>query len=181
MKTLPGDFPLVVPAKNRKSSDHYNFEGSAVCIPLISSSGHGKANIKRLHYQEGKFALADTMCCMIPKESRDLNAKFIFKALDYKKEKILVPLMKGATNVSMKTSDLLDVKIPVPPIDIQNDIVACDRYQMIVDGAKQLIQNYLPDSDNSDDLELIKSINSIIDRMSSKIEKTISVAKIWGE
>ena len=49
-------------AEERKTADHWDLEGKAVCIPLVSSAGHGKADIKRLHYQEGKFALASTMC-----------------------------------------------------------------------------------------------------------------------
>jgi type I restriction enzyme M protein len=67
MATPPGNFVLVVPAEERKTADHWDFEGNAVCIPLVSSSGHGKADIKRLHYQEGKFALASTMCALFSK------------------------------------------------------------------------------------------------------------------
>ncbi len=64
MATQPGEYVLVVPAENRKTSDHWDFDGKAVCIPLISSAGHGKAEINRIHYQEGKFALATTMCSL---------------------------------------------------------------------------------------------------------------------
>lgn len=53
MATPPGEFVLVVPAEERKTADHWTFQGNAICIPLVSSSGHGKADIKRLHYQEG--------------------------------------------------------------------------------------------------------------------------------
>jgi type I restriction enzyme M protein len=46
MATQPGDNVMVVPAENRKSADHWDFEGEAVCIPLVSSAGHGKADIR---------------------------------------------------------------------------------------------------------------------------------------
>jgi len=64
MATPPGDYVLVVPAEARKTADHWDLEGKAVCIPLVSSAGHGKAEIKRIHYQEGRFALASTMCVL---------------------------------------------------------------------------------------------------------------------
>jgi type I restriction enzyme, S subunit len=40
----PGDYPLVVTAEGRSSSDHYDFDGCAAIIPMVSSSGHGNAS-----------------------------------------------------------------------------------------------------------------------------------------
>ena len=181
MKSLPGDFPLVVPAEGRKSADHYDFEGNAVCIPLISSSGHGKADIKRLHYQEGKFALADTMCCAIPKDENELNAKFVYKILEYKMYKILVPMMKGATNVSMNVSDVSKVKIPKPPIEVQNDIVSCDNYEAVIDGAKKIQDNFIIRPGCDEELMFIDTIKKLIGRMKKKLDSTMSIAEVWGE
>ena len=59
--TPEGIFPFVVTAKDKKTAREYQFDTKAVCIPLISSTGHGSATLNRVHYQEGKFALANLL------------------------------------------------------------------------------------------------------------------------
>jgi len=123
MATQPGEYALVVPAEERKTSDHWDFEGNAVCIPLVSSSGHGKADIKRLHYQEGKFALATTMCALFSKDEEQVIPRYLFILLSRLSDQILVPLMCGATNVTMSSSQLLDLEVPIPMLDVQKEII----------------------------------------------------------
>ena len=55
-KAIPGEYPLVVTAEERKSHNEFQFDDEAVIIPLVSGTGHGHASIKRLHFQTGKFA-----------------------------------------------------------------------------------------------------------------------------
>lgn len=55
LKTVPGEYPLVVTAAFRRSSSTYQMDCKAVCIPLISSTGHGHAALHRVHYEEGKW------------------------------------------------------------------------------------------------------------------------------
>lgn len=123
MSSPPGDYPLVVPAMDRKSSVNYTFDFKASCIPLVSSSGHGKADIKRLHYQEGKFALADTMCCLEVKNSEEVEMRYVHEYLSRFKDELLVPMMCGATNVTLDQNDILDIFIPLPKIEEQRMIV----------------------------------------------------------
>ena len=123
MATPPGDFVLVVPAEDRKSADHWDFEGSAVCVPLVSSSGHGKADIKRLHYQDGKFALASTMCAIFTKNEELIRPRFLHLFLSEMCDDLLVPLMCGATNVTLDSRQLKDVVVPVPDLRIQDEVV----------------------------------------------------------
>jgi type I restriction enzyme M protein len=123
MATAPGDFILVVPAEDRKSADHWDFEGSAVCVPLVSSSGHGKADIKRVHYQEGRFALATTMCAIFVKDEDLMRPRFLHLFLSAMCDELLVPLMSGATNVTMDSSQLNDVLVPVPDSSIQDEVI----------------------------------------------------------
>ena len=54
---IPGDYPLVNTSAERKSCHTYQFDTEAVCIPLVSSTGHGKKTLNYVHYQKGKFAL----------------------------------------------------------------------------------------------------------------------------
>lgn len=123
MASPPGEFVLVVPAEDRKTADHWDYDGKGICIPLVSSSGHGKADIKRIHYQEGQFALATTMCAAFVKNERLVNPKYLHLFLSAACDDLLVPLMCGATNVTMASSQLADVLVPVPALAIQDDLV----------------------------------------------------------
>lgn len=124
LKTEPGEYPLVVTASYRRSSTEFQFDEPAVCIPLISSTGHGNAALHRVHYQEGKFALANLLTAAIPKTGGPLDAKFLWRYLSAVKDQKLVPLMQGTANVSLNVKDLLSVTIPLPPLVEQHRIVA---------------------------------------------------------
>lgn len=140
MATLPGDWPLVVPASDRKTADHWDFEGKAVCIPLVSSSGHGKADIKRIHYQEGKFALANTMCALFVKDEGIINPRFLHIYLSAMCDELLVPLMCGATNVTMNSCQLHDVLVPVPDFNKQIKIVESYLVEMSLEVALDAVE-----------------------------------------
>ena len=124
LKTEPGLYPLVVTAEFRRTADMWQLEGPAVCIPLISSTGHGDAALHRVHYQDGKFALANLLVALLPNENSKCFAKYLYHFLMTRKNELLVPLMQGTANVSLKEQDIAGVKIPLPPLAEQRRVVA---------------------------------------------------------
>lgn len=124
-KASPGDYPLVVTAAERKTANNFQFDEAAVCIPLVSSRGHGVASINQLFYQEGKFALGNILCAVIPKDPTKLITKYLYYYLNYKKDVLIVPLMKGGANVSVTVSDLKKIRIEYPDFCSQVEIVRC--------------------------------------------------------
>ncbi len=118
----PGQYPLVVTAEERKTCSTFQFDCEAVCIPLVSSSGHGKKSLKNVHYQSGKFALGTILCAVIPNNPDKLDARFLHQYLQFYKDTVLVPLMKGAANVSLSMKDIDTVEIPLPPIEKQKEL-----------------------------------------------------------
>ncbi|MBO6100463.1 MAG: restriction endonuclease subunit S, partial [Spirochaetaceae bacterium] len=118
----PGEYPLVVTAEERKTCSTYQFDCEAVCIPLVSSSGHGKKSLNNVHYQSGKFALGTILCAVIPNNSDELDARFLHQYLQFYKDIVLVPLMKGAANVSLSMKDIATVEFPMPPIERQKEL-----------------------------------------------------------
>lgn len=118
----PGEYPLVVTALERKTCSSFQFDCEAVCIPLVSSSGHGKKSLNNVHYQKGKFALGTILCAVIPNNPNELDARFLHQYLQFYKDKILVPLMKGAANVSLSMKDIAKVEIPLPSIEKQHKL-----------------------------------------------------------
>jgi type I restriction enzyme, S subunit len=124
MKTEPGKYPLVVTAAFRRSASTFQMEGPAVCVPLISSTGHGNAALHRVHYQEGKFALANLLVALIPKDHEICDPKYLYHLLLAKKDEYLVPLMLGTANVSLKEQDIAGVQISLPSLNEQRRIVS---------------------------------------------------------
>ena len=118
----PGQYSLVVTAEERKTCSTYQFDCEAVCIPLVSSSGHGKKSLKNVHYQSGKFALGTILCAVIPHNPQELDARYLHQYLQFYKDIILVPLMKGAANVSLSMKDIATVEFPLPPIERQREL-----------------------------------------------------------
>src|SRR5690606_29436312 len=94
-KATPGEYPLVVTAEERLSHNEYHFEGNAVVIPLVSSTGHGHRSLKRIHFQSGKFAVGNILCVVMPNNENILRADYLYRFLDLNREKELVGRMRG--------------------------------------------------------------------------------------
>ena len=73
--------------------------------------------IDRLHFQEGKFAVANLLVAAIPKDKSGANAKYSGRYLTVIKDSILVPLMQGTANVTLKERDLLGVPVQLSVAD----------------------------------------------------------------
>ncbi|MBN3471441.1 hypothetical protein G0D98_23830 [Pseudomonas savastanoi pv. phaseolicola] len=129
-KAEPGNYPLVTTGAERKSCNTYQFDTKAVCIPLVSSTGHGHASMKNVHYQEGKFALGTILVALTSKDNNRLDIQFLHLYLSQLKDQVLVPLMSGAANVALSVKKIQDIAVPVPAIEKQHDTVA--RFKSIV-------------------------------------------------
>ncbi len=123
-KATPGKYPLVATGVERRSCDSFQFDTKAVCVPLVSSTGHGHASLKNVHYQEGKFALGTILVALTAKNDNVLDIQFLHLYLSELKDKILVPLMSGAANVALSVTKIKNVEIPLPSINRQKEIVA---------------------------------------------------------
>ena len=132
-KAIPGEYPLVVTAENRLSHNEYQFDDTAILIPLVSSTGHGHASINRLHYQEGKFALGTILCALIIKDTTKINPRFLYIYLSYFKDHLLVPLMKGAANVTLSMKKIKEVEIILPSLERQLEIIELEKNNDLVD------------------------------------------------
>ncbi len=122
-KTPPGPYPLVTTGEEHKTANTFQFDAEAVCIPLISSTGHGHASLKRVHYQVGKFALANLLAAAVVKDRYVLSAHFLERYLMFTKDRLVVPLMTGAANMSISIDRLATIPVEFPPFADQERIV----------------------------------------------------------
>jgi len=133
-KAIPGNYPLVVTAQKRLTHNEFQFNCKAVIIPLVSSTGHGHASIKRIHYQEGKFTLGTILSAVIIKDEKIINPKFLYIYLSYFKDHLLVPLMKGAANVTLSIKKIKNVTIILPSIERQLEIIELEKNNIELDN-----------------------------------------------
>lgn len=136
-KAAPGEYLLVTTGWKRKSCNSYQFDARAVCIPLVSSTGHGHASMKNVHYQEGKFALGTILVALTTKDENKLDIQFLHLYLSQLKNQILVPLMSGAANVALSVAKIKNIEIPLPPLKRQKEIVR--QFKMIVQEEVEII------------------------------------------
>ena len=119
---IPGKYPLVVTADERLTHNDFQFDSEAIIIPMVSSSGHGHASLKRIHYQVDKFALGSILSALIPIDKNLILSKFYYYFLFQYKEELIVSKMSGAANVSLNVSDLRSIVVPVLPFVAQKKL-----------------------------------------------------------
>lgn len=162
-KAIAGKYPMVTLAEERTTHNEFQFDCDAVIVPLVSSTGHGHASMKRVHYQEGKFALGSILCAVVPNDSNFLNPKYLHIYLSYLKDKLLVPLMRGAANVSLSIANIKTVEIIVPSIEKQIEIIELEK--------KVRTQRHKLDEKNSDQNNYLANLRQQIlqDAISGKL------------
>jgi type I restriction enzyme M protein len=81
------------------------------------------------------------LATIVPNEKK-IYPLFLFYLLLKIDAKTLTP---DQAYPSLKISKIQKIKIPLPPLEVQEQIVAeLDSYQKIIDGAKQVVENYKP-------------------------------------
>ena len=104
----------------------------------VSSSGAYAGFIN--YYQEDIFA-SD---CFTIKPNELLNINYLFRVLKYNQQNIY-NLATGAAQPHVYAKDFENFQIPLPPLEKQQEIVdEIEQYQKVIDGARQVVENYKP-------------------------------------
>lgn len=75
--------------------------------------------------------------------NKELNFSYLFYLLKSKENEIKGS--GGAVFDSISRKQIEEIKIPLPPLEVQKEIVEeLDGYQKIIDGARQVVENYKP-------------------------------------
>lgn len=127
MKAIPGPYTMVTLGDTNKTHNEYQFDADAVIIPLVSSTGHGHASMRQVKYQEGKFALGNILCAVIPNDDNFVLAKYLQIYLHLYRNELLVSQMKGMANVSLPMNRIADVQVEIPDIEKQRKIVEIEK------------------------------------------------------
>ena len=159
-KTLAGNLPLITTGEKWKSCNKADFNGPAICIPLVSSTGHGHASIKWIHYVSGPFSAATIVSVLTPKDTSIVSTRYVHYILSIFKDDILVPMMVGAANVSLSVEKISSLKIPLPKsLQEQEEIIkGVDSIRFEIDSMKEKMETLV--FDYSDEIAEFKALFS---------------------
>jgi type I restriction enzyme M protein len=117
----------------------------------VSSSGAYAGFIN--YFTEPIFA---SDCTTIQTDGKKLSTDFLYHLLKYKQGDFY-KLQKGGAQPHVYGKDFGQIQIPLPPISIQEEIVAeIEGYQKIIDGAKAVVAHYKPKIDINPDWEMVE-------------------------
>jgi type I restriction enzyme M protein len=141
VSAVEGNIPVI--AGGQQPAYYHNKSNREGKIITVSASG---AYAGFVNYFEHPIFASD--CTTIkPKNEGVLLPKFTFLVMKLKQEEIY-KLQKGMGQPHVHGKDLVKLLIPLPPIEIQKEIVEeIEGYQKIIDGAKQVVENWRPKID----------------------------------
>jgi type I restriction enzyme M protein len=91
-----------------------------------------------------------------------LNPRFLFHMLCQIDAKSLTP---DQAYPSLKLSDISKIKIPLPPLEVQERIVEeIESYQNIIDGAKKVVESYKPSFKIESDWDIVE-LGDVCDKL----------------
>lgn len=140
--------------------DKYLVEGPFIIVGRKGSAG-------AITYSTKNGYPIDTTFYVKIKDNDKLLLGFIYNIL---KELNLDKINVQAGIPGLNRNDAYKIKIPLPPLSVQEEIVAeIEGYQKIIDGAKMVVENYKPKIDIDPDWEIktIKELSIIMTKGSS--------------
>ena len=114
---------------------------------FIALSGATTGKISKLSDDYiGKDYALNQRVAMLRSKSDDALSKYLFFTLLYGGiYQVLLNLAHGAAQPNLSSKQIAELEIPLPPLEIQEQIVKeIEGYQKIIDGAKMVVNNYKP-------------------------------------
>ena len=112
-----------------------------------------RVSVGKIAYADDDYAINQDLTAVIPKETKVINPRYLFLA-SLRLAKLIEQNAQGIGVKGVTRNYLSDLEIPLPPLDVQQAIVAeVASYQAVIDGARQVVENYKPRIDISDLIE----------------------------
>ncbi|MDB2475469.1 N-6 DNA methylase [Paracoccaceae bacterium] len=144
-----GGIPVI--AGGQKPAYFHNKSNRDSGAITISSSG---AYAGFVSFHEQPIFASD--CFTVISKDENLNQKFLFHLLKFKQQSIY-QMQTGGGQPHVYARDFDKFEIPLPTIEVQQQIVAeLEGYQKIIDGCKQVFENYKPTIDIDPSWEMVE-------------------------
>ena len=128
-----------------------------------------RAPVGSVNITDRRIALGRGLCGI--KSNSDCNQMFLFYLLQSSKDR-LTQSSHGSIFDSINKDQLRDFEMPLPPIEVQQQIVyELEGYQRIIDGCNQIIENYKPAIDIDPKWEIVE-LEKIANKITDGTHKT---------
>lgn len=139
---------LFITEEGLKSSSAKMFPIDTVLVAMYGATA-GQVGILKFEASTNQ-----AVCGILPNEKA--VPEYLYLILKSQKE-YLISLSGGGAQPNISQKIIRELKIPLPPLSIQQEIVAeIDGYQKIIDGAKAVVENYKPKIDIEPEWEMIE-------------------------
>lgn len=157
LKDLPAsDFVTIITDTERKISELGLSKSSAKLLPVNSVLVSSRATIGRIAINKIPIATNQGFKNIIIKDFEKAIPEYIALVLTEKIEE-MNEMSSGSTFNEISKTSFSEIEIPIPPFQIQQQIVAeIEGYQKILDGAKQIVNNYKPTININPDWEMVE-------------------------
>jgi len=148
--TVKGDVPVI--AGGQQPAYFHNKSNRDGDVITVSASG---AYAGFVNYFSSPIFASD--CSTVQaKDKNIISTRFLYRVLKAKQEEIY-SMQQGGGQPHVYPKDLKQIKIPIPPLDIQEPVVKeLDRYAAIIVGAKLITTNWKPKVDIDADWDKVK-------------------------
>ena len=131
-----GKYPFFTCAKEHTYSDEYSFDTEAILVA-------GNGDVGACQFYKGRFEAYQRTYVL--SNWSGVESKYLFYNLRTFLPKAVHALKQGNTMPYIKLGMLTNFEIPLPPLEVQKEIVAeIEGYQKVIDGARSVIENYKP-------------------------------------
>jgi len=135
---IDGDIPVI--AGGQQPAYYHNQSNRTGKTITVSGSG---AYAGFVNYFEIPIFSSDSSTIQSLDEKK-LLTNFVFYLLKEKQDEVY-KLQSGMGQPHVYAKDLKQIQIPLPPLEVQEQIVAeIEQYQKVIDGAKQVVAHWKP-------------------------------------
>jgi hypothetical protein len=121
------------------------------------------------------------MCALLSKDENEVIPRYLFILLSRLRYQLLVPLMCGATNVTMSSSQLLNLVIPVPKPEIQKEIIEIHLAEEHATQIEEIALSLKRCSTNSEFLRLAEKVFESAEALLKSAAKKTHVDSILAQ
>ena len=140
----PSDFITTISNTARKITKLGLTNSSAKLLPVNTILVSSRATIGRVAINTVPLATNQGFKNLIVKDPNIIDYKYLAYVIRSMRDK-LESLGTGGTYKEVSKSTFDGLLIPLPPLSVQQEIVAeMDSYQKIIDGARQVVDNWKP-------------------------------------
>ena len=139
---------LFITEEGLKNSSAKIFPVNTVLVAMYGATA-GQVGLLKF-----EAATNQAVCGILPNDK--VIPEYLYHILKSQKE-YLISLSGGGAQPNISQKIIRDLKIPLPPLSIQEEIVGeIEGYQKIIDGAKAVVANYKPKIDIDPDWEMVE-------------------------